>query len=122
VVERLTFLAIRMASYVNDIFSYHKDVVLEGSEFNLVKIFMDVEEQSERAVIESVELVNGYAREFIELRKAMPSRGDATDNVVAQYVDGLAEMMSGNVYWHATTPRYRSPDSPFAELRQVLPA
>jgi hypothetical protein len=50
----------------------------------------------------------------------VPSWGGSIDAIVAEYVDGLAEMMSGNVYWHAITPRYRSPESPFAELRQVV--
>lgn len=118
--KQLTTLAIAMASFVNDIFSYHKDVVLEGSEFNLVKIFMDTEcLRFDAAVHKSVELVNSYADAFVDLRRQLPSWGSEVDLLVEQYVDGLAEMMSGNVYWHATTNRYRSPESPFAELTQI---
>lgn len=121
VVDQLTWLAIRMASFVNDIFSYHKDVVLEGSEFNLVKIYMDLEGLSfEQAVTQSVQLVNSYANTFVDLRADLPVWGDEVDAVVQKYVDALAEMMTGNVYWHSTTNRYRSPESPFKELRRVV--
>jgi hypothetical protein len=119
-IKHLTWLAYGMASFVNDIFSYHKDVILEGSEFNLVKILMDTKGLSfDEAVHKSVELVNAYAARFVEVRNHLPTWGDEIDWVVEQYVDGLAEMMSGNVYWHATTNRYRSPESPFEELRQI---
>jgi hypothetical protein len=125
-VRRLTWLAIRMASYVNDIFSYHKDVIIEGSDFNLVKIYMDLEGLSfEGAVTASVDLVNAYAHEFQTLWAALPEWsaaagwGRGVEDIVQQYVTGLAEMMSGNVYWHGSTNRYRSPESPFAELREI---
>jgi Terpene synthase family 2, C-terminal metal binding len=122
-IRYLTWLAIAMASLVNDVFSYHKDVVLEGSDFNLVKILMDLHGLSfDRAVDESVRLVNSYADRFVEAREELPSWGHEVDRIVEQYVDGLAEMMSGNVYWHGTTNRYRSPESPFPELREMTAA
>ncbi len=118
-IKHLTWLAIGMASFVNDIFSYHKDVVIEGSEFNLVKILTEIQGiPFDTAVKKSIKLVNNYADIFVEVRAQLPSWGREVDAVVEQYVDGLAEMMSGNLYWHATTNRYRSPDSPFEELRQ----
>ncbi len=119
-IKHLTWLAIAMASLVNDIYSYHKDVVLEGSDFNLVKILMDIDGISfDEAVDKSVRLVNSYAARFVAARAQLPRWGKETDIVVQRYVDGLAEMMSGNVFWHGTTNRYRSPESPFAELRDV---
>lgn len=119
-IKHLTWLAIAMASLVNDIFSYHKDVVLEGSDFNLVKILMDIQGLSfEEAVDQSVQLVNSYANQFAEVRMQLCEQGMEMDRSVHQYVDGLAEMMAGNVYWHATTNRYRSPESPFEELQYL---
>lgn len=119
-IKQLTWLAIAMASLVNDVFSYHKDVILEGSDFNLVKILMDIEGCSfDEAVDQSVQLVNSYAGQFLELRQQLSKWGGEIDQVVEQYVDGLAEMMAGNVYWHATTNRYRSPESPFKELQEL---
>ncbi len=119
-IKYLTWLAIAMASLVNDIFSYHKDVVLEKSDFNLIKILMDTQKLSfDEAVHESVKIVNNYAALFVEQRAQLPVWGQQEDCVAKQYVDGLAEMMSGNVYWHATTNRYRSPDSPFVELQKL---
>jgi hypothetical protein len=116
--KHLTWLAIAMASLVNDVFSYHKDVIVEGSDFNLVKILMDLHGMSfEEAVDYSVGLINSYADQFVEDRKYVPFWGiEALDGAVEQYVDGLAEMMAGNLYWHGTTNRYRSPYSPFPEL------
>jgi hypothetical protein len=119
-IQYLTWLAIAMASLVNDIFSYHKDVVIEKSDFNLVKILMDTQKLSfDEAVHESVKIVNNYADLFVEQRVQLPVVGQQEDWIVKQYVDGLAEMMSGNVYWHASTNRYRSPDSPFVELQNL---
>lgn len=119
-IEHLTWLATAMVSLVNDIFSYHKDVVIEKSDFNLIKILMDVQKLSfDEAVHESVKTVNSYAALFVEQRAQLPVWGQQEDWIAKQYVDGLAEMMSGNVYWHATTNRYRSPDSPFVELRTL---
>ncbi|MFN8374984.1 MAG: hypothetical protein U0694_19175 [Anaerolineae bacterium] len=121
VVKHLTWLSYGMASFVNDIFSYHKDVVLEGSEFNLIKILMDTQGISfDAAVDRSIKLVNDYADQFVERRADLPSWGKEVDGIAERYIDGLAEMMSGNVYWHASTNRYRSPDSPFDELKTLL--
>jgi hypothetical protein len=117
-IKYLTWLAIAMASLVNDVFSYHKDVVLEGSDFNLVKILMDTLGLSfDEAVDRSIYMINAYADQFIEARKQLPSWGSDIDESVQKYVDGLAEMMNGNVYWHSTTNRYRSPESPFKDLQ-----
>ncbi len=110
-----------MASLVNDIFSFHKDFVVEGSDFNLINILMELGDVSfETAVEESLELVNGYADSFAKVRAQLPPWDEGVRATVEPYLDGLEEMMSGNVYWHGTTNRYRSPESPFAELRQLI--
>jgi hypothetical protein len=119
--KHLTWLAIAMASLVNDVFSYHKDVIVEGSDFNLIKILMDLHGLSfEEAVDHAVGLINSYADQFLQDRQYLPFWGnEGLDGVVQQYVDGLAEMMAGNLYWHGTTNRYRSPYSPFPELMSM---
>lgn len=120
IVQRLTMLCIRMASFVNDICSYHKDVIVEGSEFNMVKMFMDNDGLSfEDAVHKSVEVVNEYAQAYLDTESLLPSWGPEVDPIARAYVAGLKELMAGNVYWHLTTNRYRSPDSPFEELQNL---
>lgn len=118
-IRRLSWLATRMVSCVGDIFSYHEDVVLNDNNLNLVRRMMDLEGLSfEEAVVEAVRLVNTYAQEFVDLRVRLPGWGGEVGASVCGYVDGLADLMSGSVYWHATTNRCRSPESPFSELRQ----
>lgn len=119
VIQKLTTQCIRTASFTNDIFSYHKDVVLEESKFNLIKLFIDLENLSfEDAVSRSVEMTNSYARQFEEYETKLPDFQEHNE-VAGTYVSGLKDLMSGNFYWHLTTNRYRSPDSPFAELQTV---
>lgn len=117
--SKMTWLTYRSAAWVNDIISYHKDVIIEGSEFNLVQMFLKEGRTFDEAVTESVELVNEMIQQFLDLEAELPSWDVETDAIVSRYVSGLKDLMSGNTYWHLTSPRYRHPESPFAELRDV---
>lgn len=113
---QMTWLTYRSAAWVNDIISYHKDVILEGSEFNLVHVLMKSGLSFEDAVRESIRLVNTQIQTFLDLESQVPSWDPRTDDIVARYISGLKDLMSGNTYWHLTSPRYRHPESPFPEL------
>lgn len=123
VIVQMTTAASAMATLVNDVYSYHKDVVDEGSHFNLVRILMDVGScDFPTAIDQSVKLINAYSDEFFDARAKLRSWGDVRDAIAASYVNGLMEMMAGNLHWHRTTDRYRSPDSPFEEMRTLRAA
>jgi len=117
VLAQMTWLTYRSAAWVNDIISYHKDVILEGSEFNLVYVLMKGGRSFEEAVQEAIRLVNDQIQIFLDLETQLPSWDAETDAIVDRYVSGLKDLMSGNTYWHLTSPRYQHPESPFTELR-----
>jgi len=114
---QMTWLTYRSAAWVNDIISYHKDVILEGSVFNLVYVLMKDGRSFEEAVQEAIRLVNQQIEVFLNLETQLPAWDLDTQDIVDRYVSGLKDLMSGNTYWHLTSPRYQHPESPFDELR-----
>jgi len=111
-IRRLTSIAVRQASFVNDIISYPKDVLEESSGFNLVKLYMDRDMMSfEDAVAEAIGLVNSYTSTFLALERDFDAEPE-----VLRYVQGLKDMFCGNIYWELSTGRYRTENSPFKEL------
>lgn len=123
-VRGLTALCVRMVALVNDVFSYHKDVVHEGSAFNVLKVLMDVEGVPfPRAVRRAVGIVRASAREFAALEAALGAarwEWPAAAAAAARYVRCLRECVVGNYHFHNGINRYRSPDSPFPELSTFL--
>jgi hypothetical protein len=116
--KHLTSLAVRQASFVNDIISYPKDVLEESSGFNLLKLYMDRDKLTfAEALRESIGLVNSYTAAFLAVERNFDA-----DPEVMRYVQGLKEMFSGNLYWELSTPRYRTENSPFEELTPDYPA
>lgn len=102
-VHRLTRLCYRQASFINDIVSFDKDVMAEGSDFNLILVLMNSHQMSfDEAVDEAVNLVNSYVQAFSALSEAY----EAPTADVRRYVEGLGDLIGGNIYWHLTTPRY----------------
>jgi hypothetical protein len=108
-----------IAGLMNDLFSYEKEVIEYGSRFNLIAVLMDYKQLTfEDAVAESVAIVNQNTNDFLRLKDAIPSwENKATEDMVRQYVDALEDQISATWYWQQTTDRYRSPTSPFPELR-----
>lgn len=122
-ITQMTTAAIGMASFVNDVYSYHKDVINEGSDFNLVHVLMEVGAYDFSAAIDqSVKLINAYVDEFIDALAELRSWGDERDAIAESYVNGLVELMAGNVHWHRTAERYKFPGSPFEEIRTLVPS
>lgn len=116
-VVSLTSTAMRMASMVNDVYSYHKDVIEEGSSFNLLKLYMDQGASFGDAVRQAIQRINEYTGDFHRQEQAL---GLIPGSNLHGYVSGLKDMMTGNIVWEHNTNRYRSPESPFPELRSLL--
>lgn len=106
----------------NDIFSYHKEVNGEGTRANLVKIYMDNENLSfEEGLHRAVTHVNSLISSFLDLEATLPTWEDDNLNQLASlYVLGMRDIITAAWHWQATTNRYRDPESPIQELRQVL--
>jgi hypothetical protein len=113
----------RHVAFVNDLFSFQKEVMWHGSPWNIVTVLMhDGERTFEEAVAAAVALVNSDVARFLELEQQLPKLDSSLDAQVDSYVDGMKIWMRGNVDYALASTRYRSPDSPFLELRGGPPA
>jgi 5-epi-alpha-selinene synthase len=114
-------LTVRHTAYVNDLFSYQKEVLWNGTPCNLVRVLMHNESLSfDEAVGEIVAMVNGHVQRFIELERSLPSFEPTIADEVDAYLTGMRDWMRGNVEFSLASGRYRAPDSPFLELGDVL--
>ncbi len=107
---------------VNDMFSYEKEVMRYGADFNYISVVMRSRNVSFReAVHECVMLVNDYIDTFVELEKNPPRwDDDRVNQLVDNYIEGLRDQIIAGYHWQLATNRYRSPNSPFPELREML--
>lgn len=116
-------LTVRHTAYVNDLFSYQKEVLWNGTPCNLVHVLMHNESvHFEEAVSQIVAMVNGDVRRFLELERGLPGFEPAIADEVHAYLTGMKDWMRGNVEFSLASGRYRAPDSPFLELGDALAA
>jgi hypothetical protein len=116
-------LAVRYIAYVNDIFSYQKEVLSAGASFNLVHVLMHANASSfEEAVAATVSIVGGALERFLALELTLPRWDAAIAPQVTAYVAGMKAWMRGSFDFSLTSARYNAPDSPFAELRGEVQA
>lgn len=116
-------LTVRHTAYVNDLFSYQKEVLWSGTPCNLVRVLMHNESISfEESVGEIVAMVNRDVQRFVELERSLPSFEPAISEEVDAYLAGMKDWMRGNVEFSLASGRYRAPDSPFVELGEPLAA
>jgi hypothetical protein len=123
VVSKATLMCARIGGLMNDVFSYEKEVIIQKSRFNLLAVLQEVEQVSfVEAVDHAIYVLNEYTATFKEMRHHIPLFEDAEINDKLQlYYEGLANMINGTWHWQMSTNRYRSPKSPFPELRTYLP-
>ncbi|WP_437672045.1 terpene synthase family protein [Sorangium sp. So ce131] len=115
-------LTVRHTAYVNDLFSYQKEVLWNDAPCNLVRVLMANEGvRFEEAVQAIVSMVNRDVDRLLEIERAIPSWGPALDRQAEAYVDGMKAWIVGNVDFSLSSSRYRSSDSPFLELRSAQP-
>jgi hypothetical protein len=122
IISQLTAITSLYGFLTNELMSYHKEVILAGSRFNLINVLMEARNFTfEEAVHEAVVLINSKVESFLEYEKKIPDFDDAEINrQVKLYVQGLRNEFLGSWHWQWTTNRYRSVDSPFPELRIML--
>jgi hypothetical protein len=118
-VQQLTRASWRYTAHVNDIFSFSKESIYEPhNSFNLIKVLMQSEGLSlPQAARRALNLTNSIAQDFMEVEAQLPD--EPWTSLVRRYAEGLKELMSGYLYWHAMNKRYRDPKAPFPELRDV---
>jgi hypothetical protein len=117
-ISRLRQTCSRIAAFGNDLFSYEKEVLREGTRFNLVAVIQANRRCSfEEAVDRAIEIVNEETRHFYKLANEIACWDDEINAMVRQYVDGMIYHMSATWGWQLRTLRYRSEQSPFIETR-----
>ncbi len=120
--ERATTSA---AALMNDIFSYHREVVLQKSDFNLVAVMSRAYKSNfEEALDASIRFINQKIEDFLALEAKLPQYGDdVLDANICAYYYGLRDQINAAWHWQLYgTNRYRSPESPFEELRYFIKA
>jgi hypothetical protein len=122
-IQQLIRLCARICTFSNDLFSYEKEVIRLNSDFNLLKVLMDSRDLSfDEAVHEAISIVNAYSEEFLCEEQALPDFGnDELNRMAKAFVQGLKDHAISAYHWQMSTNRYRSPNSPFPELREMLP-
>lgn len=120
--RRMRLATARIGGLLNDLFSYTKEVVALGSDFNLVTVMMDdLDCTFDEAVHYIVHLLNIYIKDFLDAEKDSPLWIDpAANTMIQKYVQGLRDQVIASWHWQMSTNRYRSPLSPFPELRVLL--
>lgn len=121
VLQEMSQIARRIGWLSNDIFSYHKQFNL-GVQWNCIVVMMQTSTISfEEAVSKCVSVLNDDMRRFDNFANKLPLFEDSkTNQDVLLFVEGLRNMILTAYHWQFSNNRYRSPDSPFPELRRLL--
>ncbi|HEX2914762.1 MAG TPA: hypothetical protein VH186_28480 [Chloroflexia bacterium] len=121
VVSRLRLNCARIGGLMNDVFSYQKETIIEGNRFNLVNLILEKDKCGLKTAAEAaMEVVNSCTFDFIKHENQISGWDAAICAAVRKYVEGMKNQINATWYWQMFTNRYRSPDSPFVELRQRL--
>lgn len=113
----------RYCSLSNDIFSYDKEVMRYGSDFNAVVMLQRDGYSLDDAVAHLIQELNAMVARFRELYAAARSEKLATvmPDDALRYMDCLWYQIVAAYHWQFDTNRYRSLDATFVELRNFLP-
>jgi hypothetical protein len=115
--SQMVHAAVRHVALTNDVFSFEKETLQNGSTVNLVHVLRLRENRSiESAAQRAADIVNGYTRAFQSLERRLPRYEPQVEADVRAYVHGMKTWMRGNVDFSLQSQRFRSSTSPFKEL------
>ncbi|MFI1801131.1 hypothetical protein ACH427_27795 [Streptomyces sp. NPDC020379] len=115
---RMRQITATFGAVLNDLFSYHKEARSDGNVPNIVNVLATREGLSfELAVHRTTDILNNLVAEF---RQLLSGAGRCTGPVPDAYARGLHDELTACYHWQMSTNRYRSPDSPFPELREYI--
>ena len=102
--------AVQHISFVNDIVSYHKEIVVNKGLWNLVHSKMVTEDRSyEEAMFAAVNIANHCVSAFQDAERSLPSWDAKADADVRAYFSGMKTWMRGNLDFAAEGDRYHLP-------------
>ncbi|MES2643348.1 MAG: hypothetical protein V4850_27940 [Myxococcota bacterium] len=115
---RLRQMCIRTIACFNDIVSYPKEVIVQGNPNNLVHVLQLSRGLSlDAAMAEAVDETNAAAAAMEAAEQALRARHPEEAEALTAFAHGLRAWQVGNIESSLVEARYRSPHSPFAELR-----
>jgi hypothetical protein len=121
IITKLRQAAARIGSLTNDLFSYEKEVLRCNLPMNLVRVIQQTDHcDFVTAAQTAIELINEETRIFFAYTENAQFWDNDTNGLVALYIQGLKYQLNMDWHWHISTSRYRSPESPFEELRIAL--
>jgi germacradienol/geosmin synthase len=106
------------ACFLNDLFSYQKEIEFEGEMHNLVLVienFLDVDRLQARDIVAALMKARLEEFEYI-VANDLPKLFDEFDLddsvrvILTRHTDDLKEWMSGILEWHRTCARYKEAD------------
>ncbi len=105
--DPLAVMANSHICWVNDIVSFKKERLEEGSTNNLLFILQEEKKISlQEAVNFAVLLINKEMEAFFEMKNIMASFFAKGDPALQVYVDILENWINGHMYWNDETERY----------------
>ncbi|HMN26536.1 MAG TPA: hypothetical protein PKE45_00170 [Caldilineaceae bacterium] len=115
-VQQLEVMAINHCVWVNDIFSYKKEM-MEANGSNLVLVLQnECQLGLQAAVNRAVAMCDAEMRAFLRMASNLPSFGPAEDAMLARYLHCLQACMRGHLDWYAKTTRYQVIDGQIQSL------
>jgi hypothetical protein len=111
IVQELTTEISKVGALSNDLFSFQREQRLEGKSFNLLSVLLAQSASFDQAVHTALSYINESVHRFEAAKAQTPMEAQA-------YAATLTAFIPASWYWQQETLRYRSPDSPFPELRQ----
>ncbi|CAF4010376.1 unnamed protein product, partial [Adineta steineri] len=104
--KHITECMMDAGAWANDIYSFNNEQA-EGH-YNLVSVLMNANPSMsiQQAMDQAGQMVIDVYADFQRLRHELPSWGADIDSQVEKFVDGLGDMISGNLCWCFETERY----------------
>ncbi|MFJ7206169.1 terpene synthase family protein [Streptomyces sp. NPDC098789] len=119
VIRRARDITVHIGGLMNDLFSYHKEVIRHGQMFNLVPVMQSALHCSpQEAFNAAVQHVNLLTDEFEEITLSRPAHADTPLAAqTAQYLESLADQISATYHWQFHTSRYKESGSAISQLK-----
>lgn len=126
--ERLHYVTAAFGALSNDLFSFEKEVICNGSDSNLLMMIAlnDPSLSLFQVIYEAAGMVRGLLMEYVELLDEMRKRCHEMDTDMAAtlsvHLDGIERGVQASWMWQVYTQRYKQPQSIWEETQLVAEA
>lgn len=99
ILQQMHLMAVRVASWANDIHSLGKELHMEAAE-NMVTILAKEKKLSlQEAIKETLQIHDGDLMRLQELERTLPSFGEEMNRELTRYIQSTKALISGNHEW-----------------------